>query len=140
MAGSILTDTKKILGFEEDDAGFDLDIMTHINTAFDTLEQLGIGPDGGFEIENADATWDDFLNGDKSLNSVKTYIFLRVRMIFDPPATSFHLNAMKEQIEQIEWRLNVKREGESWTPPVPVTQSDPEVIIVPSSQAWYSEP
>lgn len=139
MADSILNDTKKILGFEEDDTGFDLDIMTHINSALVTLEQIGIGPDGGFLIEDATATWDDFIEGDVRLNSVKTYLYLKVRLLFDPPATSFHLAAMKEQIEQIEWRLSVTREGDKWTEPVPRTPVDPEVIIIPSNQAWISE-
>lgn len=139
MADSILGSTKKILGFDADDTGFDLDILTHINSAFVTLEQLGIGPDGGFAIEDDAATWDDYLKGDKRLNSVRTYVYLKVRLTFDPPATSFHLAALKEQIEQLEWRLNVKREGESWVDPTPVSTVEPEVVIVPSSQAWYSE-
>lgn len=140
MEQSILKSTKQILGFDADDAGYDLDILTHINSAFDTLEQLGIGPDGGYSIEDDTATWDEYLQGDKRLNSVRTYIFLKVRLLFDPPTTSFHLDALQKQIEQIEWRLNVKREEDSWTPPVPEVSSDPEVIIVPSDQAWYSEP
>ena len=117
MAESILNSTKKILGFEEDVTGFDLDILTHINSAFVTLEQLGIGPAGGFAIEDATPTWDDYLAGDPKLNSVKTYVYLKVRLVFDPPSTSFHLQAMKEQIEQIEWRLNVNRELTNWVDP-----------------------
>lgn len=140
MAGSILTDTKKVLGFEQADDGFDLDIIMHINSAFATLNQLGIGPADGFEITDDSATWDEFLADDKKLNSVKSYLYLRVRLIFDPPTTSFHLQAMKEQIEQIEWRLNVKREEETWVEPTPTSDVEPEVIIVPSDQAWYSEP
>lgn len=140
MADSILTSTKKILGFEEDDSGYDLDILTHINTAFDTLEQLGIGPDGGFSIENSDPTWDEYLQGDPRLNSVRTYVFLRVRFLFDPPTTSFHLQAMQDQIKQFEWRLNVRREDTEWVPPVvPESTVEPEVVIIPSDQAWYSE-
>ena len=116
MVDSILTSTKKVLGVTEDYTVFDADILMHINTMFATLNQLGIGPEGGFAIEDASATWDQYTNADMNLNSVKTYIYLRVRMLFDPPGTSFLLSAMNEQIKELEWRLNVKREGESWVP------------------------
>lgn len=140
MAESILTSTKKILGFEADDTGYDVDILTHINSTFDTLEQMGIGPDEGFSIEDATPTWDDYLQGDPKFNSVKTYVYLKVRFLFDPPTTSFHLQAMKDQIEQLEWRLNTKREDTKWVPPVlPKSVVEPEVVIIPSNQAWYSE-
>lgn len=111
MSGSILVSTKKILGVAEDDPDFDLDILTHINSVFSTLQQLGVGPDEGFMIEDADATWDDFLNADNRLNAVKTYVYLRIRMLFDPPATSFHLEAIKQQLAEMEWRLNVSAES-----------------------------
>lgn len=111
----------------------------HINTAFSTLNQIGIGPDAGFMIEDASATWDQFLGDDPRLNSVKTYVYLKVRLIFDPPATSFVINAIEKQIEEIEWRLHVKREGESWINPTPDPAPEPEVVIVPSDQAWYRE-
>jgi hypothetical protein len=137
---SILTDTKKILGLGDVTDEFDLDILIHINSVFSTLNQLGIGPVTGFAIEDATAEWEDFLAGDSRLNQIKTYIYLRVRLLFDPPATSFHLVAMEKQIEQIEWRLNVMREDESWIAPTPPVPTDPEVIIIPSNQAWYSEP
>lgn len=139
MAGSILNETKKILGIEEDYTAFDLDILTHINTVLSTLSQLGIGPAGGVAIEDATATWDEVLGVDVELNMVKTYMYLRVRMVFDPPTTSYLLNAMQEQLKEFEWRLSTKRENESWTPPIPVAVADPEVVIIPSSQAWYSE-
>lgn len=115
---SILTSTKKILGITEDYTAFDVDILTHINTVFSVLHQLGIGPEAGFVIESAEPTWDAFLGDDPLLNSVKTYVYLRVRILFDPPATSFLLASMKEQYQELEWRLNVKREGESWTDPL----------------------
>jgi len=132
MAGSILNDTKKILGFEQDDTGFDLDILTHINSAFDTLEQLGIGPAGGFSIEDATPTWDDFIASDPRYNSIKTYVYLKVRLLFDPPTTSFHLQAMQDQIRQYEWRLNVKREDTAWVSPFPAipSEDDEDPIIL----------
>lgn len=122
---SILNDTKKILQLAEDYTAFDLDVITHINTAFTTLQQLGIGPVEGFMIEDASAEWEAFLGGDPRLNSVKTYLYLRVRLVFDPPATSFHIAALEKQIEELEWRLNVQREGETWVPPANPTTEEP---------------
>lgn len=88
----------------------------YINSAFSTLTQLGIGPTEGYMIENATPTWDAFLNDDPRLNSVKSYIGLRVRVLFDNATlTSFLLEAMDKQIKELEWRLNVVREGDSWT-------------------------
>lgn len=110
MTNSILDSTKKILGIAPDYTVFDLDIMTHINSAFSTLEQLGVGPANGFMIEDSTAEWGDLLGTDPRLNSVKTYVYLRVRLLFDPPATSFVITAMQEQLREIEWRLNVSVE------------------------------
>lgn len=115
---SILNGTKKILGVAEDYPAFDVDILTHINSVFTILQQLGIGPESGFFIEDADTTWSAFLGNDPLLNSVKTYVYLRVRILFDPPTTSFLLTSLKEQYQELEWRLNVKREGETWTDPL----------------------
>lgn len=121
MSDSILTTTKKILGIDEDYTAFDPDIMMHINSVFVTLNQLGIGPEMGFAIEDALPTWADFLGDDLRYNAVKTYVYLRVRLLFDPPATSFLISSMKEQVQELEWRLSVHREGESWMNPNPVT-------------------
>lgn len=123
-SNSILDSTKKALGVGFDYDVFDPDIIMHINSAFSTLEQLGIGPDGGFAITDELATWDTFLGNDPRLNSVKTYVFLKVRYVFDPPATSFVLNAMKEQIQEHEWRLNVYREATKWSAPATVVPVD----------------
>lgn len=107
MSNSILSDTKKILGFEPDYDAFDLDIITHINSAFNTLTDLGVGPPEGFMIADDSTEWVAFLGNDLQLNRVKTYVYMRVRMAFDPPGTSFHLNSLQEQIKELEWRLNV---------------------------------
>ena len=120
MNTSILTSTKKILGIEEDYIAFDEDIMMHINSVFVTLNQLGIGPENGYAIMDDTATWDLFLGNDLHLNSVKTYVYLRVRILFDPPTTSYLIASMKEQIQELEWRLNVQREGVSWKDPNPI--------------------
>lgn len=110
MTDSILNSTKKVLGIAEDYAEFDLDIVLHINSVFSTLRQLGIGPAEGFMIEDDGITWDSFLRGDKRFNAIKTYVYLRVRLLFDPPISSFAVTAMQEQIKELEWRLNVDRE------------------------------
>lgn len=120
MSESILTSTKKILGIDEEYAAFDMDILLHINTVFSNLAQLGLGPTGGFAINDASAVWDDFLEGNLNLNAVKTYVYLRVRLLFDPPTTSYLITAVQEQVRELEWRLNVYREDESWIDPNPV--------------------
>jgi hypothetical protein len=126
METSILTGTKKILGLAEDYTAFDHDVITHINTAFSTLTQLGVGPEAGFMIEDETAVWTDFIaDNDLQYNSVKTYVYLRVRMLFDPPSTSFVITALNEQIKELEWRLNVHREETGWTDPDPTPDPIP---------------
>jgi hypothetical protein len=111
LSDSILTSVKKVIGIAEEYRAFDPDIVLHINSVFSTLNQLGIGPEVGFAIEDKEDLWSDFLGTDIRLNSVKTYVCLRVRLLFDPPATSFVQDSMKRQIEELEWRLNVYREN-----------------------------
>lgn len=137
---SILKSVRRVLGLGDVTDEYDEDIIMHINSAFFTLNQLGIGPPEGFIIEDDAATWDTYLEDDLLLSSVKSYVYLKVRLVFDPPTTSFHIAAMERQIDQLEWRLNIKREHEEWTPGVTTPLVDPEVIIIPSNQAWYSEP
>ena len=117
MNNSILISTKKILGIEEQYKAFDPDIITHINTVFSVLTQLGIGDPEGFAIEDDVPEWTDFLQNDPNLNAVKTYVYLRVRLLFDPPTTSYLIESMKEQLRELEWRLNVYREDTEWTDP-----------------------
>lgn len=119
MSDSILTSTKKILGIEETYTAFDPDVLTHINSVFSTLHQLGIGPVEGFVIEDDEAVWADFIGNDMRLSAVKTYVYLRVRLLFDPPSTPYHITAISEEIKELEWRLNVTREEESWIDPDP---------------------
>lgn len=125
MSDSILNSTKKILGIDADYTAFDLDILTHINSVFSTLTQLGIGPVNGFMIEGPEETWAAFLGTDLNLNAVKTYVYLRVRLLFDPPTTSYMITSMKEQIQELEFRLNVHREFTTWIDPTIVV---PEVL------------
>jgi hypothetical protein len=117
MEDSILNSTKKILGIADDYTAFDLDIITHINTSLSTLTQLGIGLPEGFFIEDDSAVWDDFIADDPRFNSIKSYVFLKVRRLFDPPNTSYLIESMDRQIEELEWRLNVVREGTGWVDP-----------------------
>lgn len=119
MNPSILNSVKKVLGIAEDYKAFDEDIIMHINSTFGTLSQLGVGPPDGFFIEDDKARWTDYLGLDKNLNQVKTYIYLKVRLLFDPPATSFAQDSMKKQIEEFEWRINVHQEGRAtpWQTP-----------------------
>jgi hypothetical protein len=120
MEQSILTSTKKILGIAEDYTVFDLDIITHINTAFSTLTQLGVGPANGFMIESSEELWTDFIaDNDLQYNAVKSYVFLRVRHLFDPPTTSYLITASEKQMQELEWRLNVHREETGWEDPDP---------------------
>lgn len=107
---SILTSIKKLLGIEEDYTHFDQDIIININSALMTLNQLGIGPPQGFSIQNKIKTWADYLGPSIDFEGVKSYIYLKVRLAFDPPSTSFVLDAMERQIKELEWRLNVQAE------------------------------
>lgn len=107
MADSILDSTKKVLGFEPEYKAFDTDILMHINSVFSTLNQLGVGPLQGFRIENSDSVWADYLLDDLNLNNVKSYLYLRVRLLFDPPPHAFLLTAMESQIKELEWRIMV---------------------------------
>jgi hypothetical protein len=133
MVNSILDDTKKVLNLAADYDVFDPDIVMHINTVFFTLSQLGIGPDVGFSITDSSTTWDAFIGTtDKRLNAVKTYIYLRVRLLFDPPQTSYLIDALNKQVEELEWRLNVMREQTAWVapnPPVIDADDDDSVIL-----------
>lgn len=109
---SILTSIKKLLGIDESDSHFDADIIMHINSAFMTLYQLGVGPSKCFKITTDEQTWYDFLGESSDFETVKTYIFRKVRASFDPPSSSFVLDAMDRQIKEDEWRLLIQAEME----------------------------
>ena len=115
LIASILDSTKKRVNIDASYTAFDEDILVEINSAFDTLTQIGIGPVEGFQIEDADATWDDYVTAGVPalhLSSVKTYIALKVRQVFDPPQSSYAVSAMERQIQELEWRLNTTREAD----------------------------
>lgn len=111
MENSILKSTKKILGIADEYTAFDLDIITHINATLAIVNQLGIGPDGGILIDDDASTWGDLDLPQDQMSIVRTYVFLRVRMLFDPPSTSFLIEATNKQIEEFETRLSYIREG-----------------------------
>lgn len=104
---SILQSTKKLLGLAAEEDAYDLDIITHINSAFSTLYQAGVGPLDGFAIEDENDVWENFIQGKTRINDAKTYIYLRVRLLFDPPANSFTITPVEKQLEELIWRLNV---------------------------------
>lgn len=108
---SILTSIKKDCGIAEDYEHFDADIIMHINSAFSILTQVGVGPSNGFSIQDKSAVWTDFIPDNATLNMYKTYIFLKIKLIFDPPLSSALLNAMERQINEFEWRLNAAADG-----------------------------
>lgn len=124
MSTSILTSTKKTLGIADDYTAFDDDIIMHINTVFSTLNQLGIGPAEGFEILDKNDLWAEFIGLDIRLNNIKSYIYMRVRLMFDPPSTSYMITSMQNQIEQLEWRINTQRESVAWVDPNPPVLGD----------------
>lgn len=133
MEQKILASVKKVLGLDSTDTSFDLDILTHINSSFSTLHDLGLGPDDGFMIEDDTPVWADYGETDQVINRVKTYVYLKTRVVFDPPTTSYAITAAKEQIEELEWRLNREREESSWVDPdppeFPVDQFGDPVIV-----------
>lgn len=112
MNDSILISVKKEIGITEECADFDQDVIDAINSVFADLYQLGVGPSEPFVIENDRKKWKDFFGDRKDLNSVRSYMYLRVRLIFNPPQQSFVLASMERQIEKFEFRLNLQAETE----------------------------
>lgn len=110
MEGSILNTIKQLLGIQSDYTAFDADIVIHINSAFMALNQLGVGPTECFSIDGSGEKWAEFVDNSIDLESVKTYIYLKVRTIFDPPSSSVVMEAMNKNISELEWRLNVQVE------------------------------
>jgi hypothetical protein len=110
MQESILTSIKKLLGIAEDYKHFDADIIMHINSVFMILMQLGLGPKDGFSISDDSATWSDFIGDKKWLEAIKSYVYLRVRLLFDPPQNGTLMNAMEKQIAEFEWRCQEEKD------------------------------
>lgn len=103
---SILTSIKKLLGIAEEYTHFDADIIMHINSVFMILTQMGVGPAEGFMIDNKSSTWDEFVDDDAKLAGLKSYMHLKVKLLFDPPLNSSVTEAMNRMISELEWRLH----------------------------------
>lgn len=112
MTDSILNTIKQMIGgAAAHDTVFDVDIITHINTAFMTLAQIGIGPSTGFRIKDDLDLWSDVITDERNLESVKSYIYIKVKLLFDPPASASIAETLKQQASEIEWRLSVEAES-----------------------------
>ncbi len=103
---SILTSIKKMLGPTVEDNYFDPDIIMHLNSTFMILKQLGVGPAEGFFIEDASTTWDEFLDNPVECNAVKTYMYAKAKLVFDPPQNSAHIKCLENTVSEFEWRLH----------------------------------
>lgn len=104
---SILQTVKKLLGITDEYKVFDTDLMIHINSVLSVLRQIGVGPENGFVITGDSETWNDYLGDDPRLETVKTYVYLKVKTIFDPPTSSIIAEATNRMISELEWRINV---------------------------------
>lgn len=112
---SILTTIKQLLGIEEDDISFDTDIVVYINSAFSKLRELGVGPTKGFRIQDDTAIWDDFISTDdtEKFEMIKEFIYIRVKLVFDPPASATVLQSMKDILKEDEWYLYLTADNRS---------------------------
>lgn len=107
MTDSILNSVKLSLGIPEEHKEFDTDLLMHINSVFSVLHQVGASPPEGFSILDESAVWSDFIQDVANVNMVKTYVALKVKLIFDPPNTSYALASMEKVVSELEWRLNM---------------------------------
>ena len=108
---SILTSIKKLLGPEEADTHFDPDIIMYINTALMALNQIGVGPEAGFSISDKTTTWATYLGANANLEGVKSFIYLKVKLVFDPPSNTPLIEAIERQISELEFRLLIQPKG-----------------------------
>lgn len=127
MDESILVSIKRALGLTEEYEVFDFEIVMHINSVLSTLNQLGVGPKAGISIKDKESTWSLLLEDNQRLNNAKSYVFLRVRMLFDPPTTPHLLLAFKERIQEEEWRLQV--EADPMIPQISENEVESELTI-----------
>lgn len=104
---SILTSIKKLLGISEEYTHFDTDLIMHINTTLSILTQIGVGPSEGFSIKDDDAVWTSFIQANAKLELVKSYVHLKVKLLFDPPLGSAVIEAINRMLDELEWRIQV---------------------------------
>lgn len=133
MADSILDSVKRSCDIVVDDTSFDGKLIMYTNAMFSVVSDLGIGPAGGYSIVDNTATWEDFATTDPQLtddedllNSLKLYVGLRVRYLFDPPTLSFVIEAMDRQVAEFTSRISMRREGKSWVDPNPAPVPEPD--------------
>lgn len=107
MNESILESIKKLVGIDSESEHFDPDLIIHINTVLMTLNQLGVGPDKTFHITGEEELWEDFVQNEEDLEGIKTFTYLKVRLLFDPPTSSFVLDSMRKLADEYEWRLMI---------------------------------
>ena len=112
---SILTSIKKLLGITEEYDTFDNDLIMHINSVFMILNQMGVGPKEGFKITDDSETWEDFISDSMLYEAVKSYVYLKVRLLFDIPTSSAVTESINRHISELEWRLNVAAENNKAT-------------------------
>lgn len=107
MDGSILTSIKKLLGISESYEHFDSDLILHINSVFTILRQIGVGPEEGFFISDKTSEWSEFTNGELDVEMIKSYVYLKVKLLFDPPTSSAVMESTNRMISELEWRISV---------------------------------
>lgn len=127
---SILTSIKKLLGPEEAMESFDPDIIVHINTAFAKLYQLGVGPSTGFSITDKSSVWTDYISESPVLEMVKTYVYLKTKLVFDPPASSVVIESMKQEAGELEWRICQAVDS-------PITTTTTTTTTTEGDEHWY---
>lgn len=110
MEESILNSIKQLLGPDSSYDVFDQDILIHINMALSILTQHGVGPSRGFRVEGPSETWEDFLGDSEHIDMIKTYVYMKVKMAFDPPSSSFVMSAMEDTCRELEWRMYIDAE------------------------------
>jgi len=129
MATKILDSIKKLLGIEAVDTAFDEELIMHINSVFLTLNQLGVGPSETFSMTDSDTEWSEFLDLATDLEAVKPYVYIRTRLLFDPPQNSFLVAAFEKQIQELEWRLQLQKEPYTLTAEAAAEAVEDEEII-----------
>lgn len=108
---SILNDVKSLCGIPADVDDFDTPLILHCNTVFSGLTQIGLGPKTGFYISDNTKLWSDIIIGEINLHNVKSYVYLKVKMLFDPPANATLVKSMENQIDELEWRIKTELEN-----------------------------
>lgn len=129
MIPSILNSAKKILGMDASYTVFDDELIIFINSTLSNLHRLGVGPEEGFAIQDATATWEDLIGTDPVLNMVQTYVSLSVKLMFDPPPTSYSITAMQNQVDKQEWLITQYMEETNWVDPRPADLPEEDLVL-----------